>query len=69
MRLFIATDPSTSAKTSAAKLLYGAWLGVLIFTLRATTAYADSIAFAVLLANASLPLIELCSERFAHEKA
>ncbi|MFQ5658846.1 MAG: electron transport complex subunit RsxD [Gammaproteobacteria bacterium] len=54
---FIATDPVTAATTPKGRLIYGVLIGVLIFTIRTWGGYPDGIAFAVLLLNSAVPLI------------
>jgi electron transport complex protein RnfD len=55
---FIATDPVSSPTTARGRLVYGAGIGVLTFIIRSWGSYADGIAFAVLLMNMAVPLIE-----------
>jgi electron transport complex protein RnfD len=55
---FIATDPVTSAATPRGRLIYAALIGALIYVIRTWGAYPDGIAFAVLLANMCVPLID-----------
>jgi electron transport complex protein RnfD len=55
---FIATDPATSPATVRGKLLYGAFIGSLVFAFRAWSSYPDGIAFAVLLGNLTAPLLD-----------
>jgi electron transport complex protein RnfD len=54
---FLATDPVTSPVTRWGKLAYGIICGLLIMIIRAWGAYPDGVAFAILLANTSAPLI------------
>lgn len=54
---FIATDPVTSPLTRWTKLSYGIICGVLIVVIRIWGKYPDGVAFAILLANASAPLL------------
>ena len=56
---FIATDPVTASTTWLGRLIYGALVGALIYLLRGWGAYPDGVAFAVLLANVFVPLIDL----------
>ncbi|MCY4339361.1 MAG: RnfABCDGE type electron transport complex subunit D [Gammaproteobacteria bacterium] len=56
---FIATDPVTAPTTRRGRLLYGALIGLLICLLRNWGVYPDGVAFAVLLANIFVPLIDL----------
>ncbi len=55
---FVATDPATAASTKLGRLLYGAMIGALIFTIRHAGHYADGVAFAVLGANAAALLLD-----------
>ena len=57
---FIATDPVTAPATTAAKLWYGAMIGLLVYCIRIWGAYPDGVAFAVLLANFAAPAIDQC---------
>lgn len=54
---FLATDPVTSPVTRWGKLAYGIICGALIMVIRAWGIYPDGVAFAILLANASSPLL------------
>jgi electron transport complex protein RnfD len=54
---FLATDPVTSPVTRWGKLFYGIVCGVLLMVIRAWGKYPDGVAFAILLANASAPLL------------
>ncbi len=55
---FIATDPVSSATTPKGRWLYGFLLGVLVFVIRTYGQYPDGVAFAVLLMNLVVPLID-----------
>lgn len=55
---FIATDPVSSAITGRGRLIYGAGIGLLTFVLRTWGKLPDGVAFAVLLMNATVPLID-----------
>ncbi len=55
---FIATDPVSASTTSKGRLIYGAMIGLLVFLIRTWGGYPDGVAFAVLLANMSVPLID-----------
>lgn len=55
---FIATDPVSSPTTARGRLVYGAGIGVLTYVIRTFSSYPDGIAFAVLLLNMAVPLIE-----------
>ncbi|MBU2917064.1 electron transport complex subunit RsxD [Psychrosphaera sp. F3M07] len=55
---FIATDPISSSTTIKGRLIFGAIVGALIFMIREWGGYPDGVAFAVLLANLGVPLID-----------
>jgi electron transport complex protein RnfD len=55
---FIATDPVTAATTDRGRLVYGLMIGCLIYVIRVWGGYPDGVAFAVLLANMCVPLID-----------
>jgi electron transport complex protein RnfD len=55
---FIATDPVSAAATPRGRLIYGACIGLLTFIIRRWGSYPDGVAFAVLLMNLSVPLID-----------
>ncbi len=55
---FIATDPVTAATTPKGQLIYGAAIGLLVFTIRTWGGYPDAVAFAVLLINMAVPMID-----------
>ncbi|TNH04609.1 electron transport complex subunit RsxD [Testudinibacter sp. TR-2022] len=55
---FIATDPVTASITPKGKLVFGALVGFLIYIIRYYGNYPDAVAFAILLANISVPLID-----------
>jgi Na+-translocating ferredoxin:NAD+ oxidoreductase subunit D len=55
---FIATDPVTATTTRAGQLIYGAAIGVLVYTIRTWGGYPDAVAFAVLLMNMAAPTID-----------
>ncbi|MDX1480150.1 MAG: RnfABCDGE type electron transport complex subunit D [Woeseiaceae bacterium] len=55
---FIATDPVSAATSPRGRLLYGIGIGFITFAIRRWGAYADGIAFAVLLMNMAVPAID-----------
>jgi electron transport complex protein RnfD len=55
---FIATDPVTAPGTPRGRLWYGAGIGLLVYAIRTWGGYPDGFAFAVLLMNAAVPLID-----------
>jgi electron transport complex protein RnfD len=66
---FIATDPVSAAATVTGRLIYGACIGFLTFAIRTWGGYPDGIAFAVLLMNAAVPLIDRYTRQrvFGHD--
>jgi Na+-translocating ferredoxin:NAD+ oxidoreductase subunit D len=55
---FIATDPVTAATTNKGRLIYGVLIGFITYVIRSWGGYPDGVAFAVLLANMCVPLID-----------
>ena len=55
---FIATDPVTAATSPRGRLVYGVGIGVLSYVIRDFGNYHDGVAFAVLLMNLAVPLID-----------
>lgn len=55
---FIATDPVSAATTNQGRLIFGASIGIWIFLIRNFGGYPDAIAFAVLIMNMAVPLID-----------
>ena len=55
---FIATDPVSAATSNLGKLIYGCGIGVLTFVIRENSVYPEGFAFAVLLMNICVPLID-----------
>ena len=55
---FIATDPVSASTTPMGKIIYGACIGALIYIIRTWGNYPDAIAFAVLIVNMAVPLID-----------
>ena len=55
---FIATDPVTSPGHRLGLLVFGAGTGLIVFIIRAWGAYPEGVAFAILLMNATTPLID-----------
>ena len=67
---FIATDPVTGATTPKGKLIFGAAIGALIYLIRTWGGYPDGVAFAVLILNMCVPLIDAYTQPrvFGHSK-
>ncbi len=55
---FIATDPITASTTTKGRLIYGAAIGILAYLIRTWGGYPDGIAFAVLITNIAVPIID-----------
>ena len=55
---FIATDPVSASTTPLGKLIYGANIGFFVLLIRYWGNYPDSIAFAVLMMNMAVPLLD-----------
>ena len=55
---FIATDPVSAATSDRGRLLYGAGIGALTWVIRTWGGFPDGVAFAVLLMNLAVPLID-----------
>ncbi len=67
---FIATDPVSGPTTPGGKLIFAIGIGVLTWTIRAWGGYPDGVAFALLLMNTCVPLIDAWTQPrvFGHEK-
>ena len=67
---FIATDPVTASTTNKGRLVYGVLIGLLVWLIRSFGGYPDGIAFAVLLANITVPLIDYYTQPrvYGHRK-
>lgn len=59
---FIATDPVSGATTPRGKLIFGAGAGLLTIIIRLWGGYPDGVAFAVLLMNLCVPLIDMYTQ-------
>jgi len=55
---FIVTDPVTASTTPRGKIIFAIGIGVLTYIIRTWGGYPDGIAFAVLIMNAAVPLID-----------
>ena len=55
---FFGVATLTAATTDRGRLIYGLLIGFLVYVIRAWGGYPDGIAFAVLLANMCVPLID-----------
>jgi len=59
---FIATDPVSAATSNRGRLYFGLLIGGLVFVIRTWGGYPDGMAFAVLLANMCVPIIDKYSQ-------
>ena len=59
---FIVTDPVSGCTTSKGKLIFGLLAGSIAYTIRVFGGYPDGVAFAVLLLNLCVPLIDMYSQ-------
>lgn len=55
---FIATDPVSASTTPLGRILFGVGIGIFIFVIRTWGGYPDAVAFAILLMNAAVPLLD-----------
>jgi len=55
---FVATDPVSAATSPKGRFVYGLGIGFLIYAIRQWGAYADGVAFAVLIMNMATPAID-----------
>ncbi len=67
---FILTDPVSGATTPRGKLLFAAGAVIFTYTIRAFGAFPDGVAFATLLMNILVPLIDMNTQApvFGHKK-
>jgi electron transport complex protein RnfD len=67
---FIITDPVSGPTTPRGKLYFAAGIAVLTYLIRVYGGYPDGVAFAVLLMNMCVPLIDALTQPrvFGHEK-
>lgn len=66
---FIATDPVSGAASARGRLVFGAGIGVLTYLIRAFGVHPDGFAFAVLLMNLAVPLIDRHTLTQVHGRA
>lgn len=55
---FIITDPVTASTTPKGRFIYACGIGILVYVIRNWGAFPDGIAFAILLMNIAVPLID-----------
>ena len=58
---FIATDPVSAAASRQGQIIYGLGIGILTVVIREFSVYPEGIAFAVLMMNMCVPLIDYLS--------
>lgn len=68
---FIATDPVSCATSNRGKIIFGAGVGLLIYSIRSWGNYPDAVAFSILLMNLAAPFIDQYSQprSFGHRAA
>lgn len=66
---FILTDPVSASTTNKGRLIYGALVAFLVIIIRIEGGYPDGVAFAVLLANMCVPLIDYYTKPTAYGHA
>jgi Na+-translocating ferredoxin:NAD+ oxidoreductase subunit D len=66
---FIATDPVSAATSDRGRLVYGAGIGLLTWIIRTWGGFPDGVAFAVLIMNLAVPLIDRCTVPRIHGHA
>ena len=55
---FIATDPVTAATSNKGRIIFGISIGLWIYVIRNWGGYPDAVAFAVVIMNMSVPVID-----------
>jgi electron transport complex protein RnfD len=55
---FIITDPVTASTTPKGRFIYASGIGILVYVIRSWGAFPDGIAFAIILMNIAVPLID-----------
>ena len=55
---FIATDPVSASTTNRGRIIFGLGIGLWVYVIRTWGGYPDAIAFAVLIMNMAVPLID-----------
>jgi electron transport complex protein RnfD len=63
---FIATDPVSASTTPVGQWVYGVLIGILLVMIRSFGGYPDGVAFAVLLANLTVPLLDRYTRPLAY---
>jgi electron transport complex protein RnfD len=55
---FMATDPVSASTTNKGRLIFGAAIGIWVYLIRTWGGYPDAVAFAVIIMNMAVPLID-----------
>ncbi len=55
---FIATDPVSGSTTLRGRIVFGAGVGLLVYIIRVWGGYPDAVAFAVIMMNMLVPLVD-----------
>lgn len=63
---FIATDPVTAATSNKGRLIFGAAIGFWIYVIRTWGGYPDAVAFAVVIMNMAVPVIDYYTKPIAY---
>ena len=66
---FIATDPVTASTTPKGRIIYGAGIACIAYIIRNWGGYPDGIAFAVLLMNMTVPLLDYYTQPRTYGKS
>lgn len=68
---FIATDPVTAATSNKGRIIFGAAIGFWIYVIRTWGGYPDAVAFAVVIMNMAVPVIDYYTKPkpYGHKKA
>jgi Na(+)-translocating NADH:ubiquinone oxidoreductase B subunit len=66
---FMANDPVTSPYTFTGRWIYGAFIGLLTVLIRALSGLPEGVMFAILLANAVAPLLDMMVVDAAYKRA
>ncbi|MCY7296874.1 electron transport complex subunit RsxD [Alteromonas sp. a30] len=67
---FIATDPVTAATSNKGRIIFGASIGLWVYIIRNWGGYPDAIAFAVVIMNMAVPVIDYYTKpkAYGHDK-
>ena len=69
--IFMVTDPITSPTTGPGRITYGVLIGVIVSFIRLFGAYPEGVAFAILIANMFVPVIDyhrFSSSKYSYKK-